>query len=97
MPPKNDKSKKEVKKIQKQVVDDKTFGLKNKNKSKVSRALSASLRQHCYLNPPCATDICHSASSLSFTITLLAYHSSESCVLFEADCCPSAEQLESQG
>lgn len=34
MPPKN--SKKEVKNIQKKVIDDKTFGLKNKNKSKVA-------------------------------------------------------------
>lgn len=32
MPP---KSKKEVKNIQKKVIEDKTFGLKNKNKSKV--------------------------------------------------------------
>jgi hypothetical protein len=35
MPPKQNNSKKEVKKAQARVIEDKTFGLKNKNKSKV--------------------------------------------------------------
>jgi hypothetical protein len=35
MPPKQNNSKKEVKKVQQRVIEDKTFGLKNKNKSKV--------------------------------------------------------------
>uniref|UniRef100_A0A6T8KYQ7 ZC3H15/TMA46 family C-terminal domain-containing protein n=1 Tax=Hemiselmis andersenii TaxID=464988 RepID=A0A6T8KYQ7_HEMAN len=43
MPPKN--SKKEVQKIQKKVIEDKTFGLKNKNKSKVVQNFVAQVTQ----------------------------------------------------
>mmetsp|Transcript_27443 Transcript_27443/g.53535 ORF Transcript_27443/g.53535 Transcript_27443/m.53535 type:complete len:306 (+) Transcript_27443:200-1117(+) len=43
MPPKN--SKKEVAKIQKKVIEDKTFGLKNKNKSKVVQGFVAQVTE----------------------------------------------------